>query len=104
MLRYLARDELTALTHKEAFRANDSIGRTLANCKRRIERWRIERRLRDRTWHDQAEPMFKASNIHYDVSERARGLGVGAWGTANADQAWRRPRVPVSWPEVVGLA
>ncbi len=41
---------------------------------------RIEYRLRDRAWPEQSEPMFRGSNIHYDVSDRARGLGVGGIG------------------------
>ena len=41
---------------------------------------RIERRLRAKTWSRQDEPMFKASNIHYELSERTRGVGVGGIG------------------------
>ena len=41
---------------------------------------RIERRLRARNWSKQDEPMFKASNIHYELSERTRGVGVGGIG------------------------
>jgi hypothetical protein len=41
---------------------------------------RIVRRLRDRNWADQPRPMFSASNIHYDLAERARGLGEGGIG------------------------
>ena len=54
---------------------NDSIRRKLTNRKRRIRN-----RLRDRVWQDQLVPMFRASNIHYDVAERDRGLGVGGIG------------------------
>ena len=54
---------------------NDSIRRKLTNRKRRIQR-----RLRDRVWHDQMDPMFAASNIHYDIAERDRGLSVGGIG------------------------
>ena len=46
-----------------------------ANCKRRIGR-----RLRRRNWPDQPEPMFKASNIHYEWSDRVRGLAAGGLG------------------------
>ncbi len=46
-----------------------------------VERKRkISYRLRDRNWADQPRPMFAASNIHYDVSARARGLGEGGIG------------------------
>lgn len=41
---------------------------------------RIEYRLRDRTWEDQVTPMFRASNIHYEVSQRARALDAGGIG------------------------
>ena len=41
---------------------------------------RIRSRLRDRHWRDQAEPMFTASNIHYELSERVRGLDTGGIG------------------------
>jgi hypothetical protein len=49
--------------------------RILINRKRRIER-----RLRDIRWREQAEPMYKASNIHYDLSDRTRGLDIGGIG------------------------
>jgi len=41
---------------------------------------RIENRLRPRNWRAQAEPMFSASNIHYELTERSRGLGAGGIG------------------------
>lgn len=50
--------------------------RRLRNGKRRIAR-----RLGKRQWDEQNEPMFSASNIHYEISERVRGLeggGIGA--------------------------
>ena len=47
----------------------------LVNRKRRIQR-----RLRHRSWTDQAEPMFTAANIHYELAERTRGLGPGGIG------------------------
>src|SRR5213593_56287 len=75
MPRYLACDEFAALTPKEAFRVSHSIRRKLANRKRRIQH-----RLQDRRWNDQRAPMFRASNIHYDLAERSRGLGVGGIG------------------------
>jgi len=49
--------------------------RNLANRKRRIQR-----RLRDRRWPDQPEPMYNASNIHYELSARTRGLDTGGIG------------------------
>ena len=41
---------------------------------------RIVRRLRDRNWRPQARPMFSASNVHYEVADRVRGLGCGGIG------------------------
>jgi hypothetical protein len=49
--------------------------RKLVNRKRRIQY-----RLRDRNWSDQPRPMFAASNIHYELGDRARGLGAGGIG------------------------
>jgi hypothetical protein len=46
-----------------------------ARCKQRIER-----RLRRRNWRAQAEPMFRGRNIHYEGSDRGRGLGAGGIG------------------------
>ena len=41
---------------------------------------RIEYRLRDIDWEIQDAPMFSARNIHYEISERDRGLDVGGIG------------------------
>ena len=41
---------------------------------------RIQYRLRQRQWENQAKPMFKAGNIHYDLADRTRGLNVGGIG------------------------
>ena len=41
---------------------------------------RIERRLRPRTWAAQATPMYRASNIQYEHSDRVRGLASGGIG------------------------
>jgi len=49
--------------------------RKLVNRKRRIQY-----RLRDRNWSDQPRPMFAASNIHYELGDRTRGLGAGGIG------------------------
>jgi Transposase DDE domain group 1 len=53
--------------------------RKLANRKRRIQR-----RLEPRQWPDQTQPVFSASNIHYEVSGRIRGSGVGGIGAVHA--------------------
>jgi hypothetical protein len=63
------------LLRKEAFRVSTSRTQKLNNRKRRIQY-----RLRDRYWTDQARPMFTASNIHYELSDRVRGLGPGGIG------------------------
>ncbi len=55
----------------------------MSKSRSRIERnrkRRIERRLRPKNWSGQDEPMLGASNIHYDLSERTRGVGVGGIG------------------------
>ena len=52
-----------------------------ANHKRvRNRKRRMEHRLRARAWAGQADPMFSASNIHYELSERTRGLDTGGIG------------------------
>ena len=49
--------------------------RKLRNRKRRIQH-----RLRDIDWPAQTEPMFRATNIHYELSARIRGLAAGGIG------------------------
>ena len=46
----------------------------------RKHRRRIQYRLRVRQWGEQARPMLAARNIHYELSGRVRGLGVGGIG------------------------
>ena len=41
---------------------------------------RIERRLRPRTWKAQETPMYRASHIQYEHSDRVRGLASGGIG------------------------
>ena len=41
---------------------------------------RIERRLSPRTWKAQPTPMYRASNIQYEHSDRVRGLASGGIG------------------------
>lgn len=48
--------------------------------KLRNRKRRIKRRLRPRNWRSQESPMLEASNIHYELSERTRGLGAGGIG------------------------
>lgn len=54
---------------------NPQIINAIKNRKRRIER-----RLAPRFWPEQATPMFSASNIHFEVAQRTRGLGCGGIG------------------------
>lgn len=49
--------------------------RRLENRKRRIDR-----RLRNRNWVDQAGPVLGARNIHYELSDRTRGFSSGGIG------------------------
>ena len=46
-----------------------SYPKILRNRKRRIQR-RLDP---ERGWSDQAEPIMKASNIHYEMAEKSRG-------------------------------
>jgi len=46
----------------------------------RNRKHRIERRLKPRNWEDQARPMLKASNIHYEMAGRAAGMNCGGIG------------------------
>jgi len=41
---------------------------------------RIQYRLRERLWAPQDQPMFRARNIHYELSDRLRGLAPGGMG------------------------
>jgi len=41
---------------------------------------RIQYKLRNINWKEQAKPMFSASNIHYDIADRTRGLAYGGIG------------------------
>jgi len=52
-----------------------SRARKLENRKRRIAH-----RLRKREWEPQDRPMFTASNIHYELADKTRGLGPGGIG------------------------
>lgn len=65
----------TSLDARRAFRVSRSRQQKLRNRKRRIQY-----RLRDINWEAQPDPMFTASNIHYELSDRSRGLEVGGIG------------------------
>src|SRR6476620_8611712 len=53
----------------EGFQVNKSIRQKLANSKRRIQR-----RLDKTDLRDCAKPILTASNIHYEIAQRTRGL------------------------------
>ena len=46
-----------------------------ARCKQRMRR-----RLRRRNWRAQLQPMLRGRNLHYESSDRMRGLGAGGIG------------------------
>lgn len=46
----------------------------------RNRKQRIERRLAPKNWEDQPHPMFKASNIHYEMADRVHGVNCGGIG------------------------
>jgi hypothetical protein len=48
------------------------------NLRRRKQR--IDRRIAPRNWRNQPRPMFKASNIRYEVANRTRATGAGGLG------------------------
>jgi hypothetical protein len=59
----------------EGFRVTPIIARKLVNGKRRIER-----RLDKNDLRGFERPMFKARNIHYEMSDRTRGMAYGGIG------------------------
>jgi len=58
---------------------NAKIRRQLANRKRRIQR-----RLDKTDLRGCSQPMMTASNVHYEIAERPRGLSVGGIGAIHA--------------------
>ena len=46
----------------------------------RNRKQRIQRRLAPTNWEDQPRPMFKASNIHYEMAERVQAVNCGGIG------------------------
>lgn len=41
---------------------------------------KISKKLKNRNWTDQPYPMFKASNIHYEIDARHQGISHGGIG------------------------
>jgi hypothetical protein len=60
---------------KGAFRVKKSNNKILAKRKRKITR-----RLKRRQWKNQATPMMKGSNIHYEIDGRHKGVSNGGIG------------------------
>jgi len=50
----------------------------------RKRKQRIARRLRLRQWPNQPQPMFRATNIHYEMSEKCRAMSYGGIGAIHA--------------------
>jgi hypothetical protein len=59
----------------KGFRVNSRIHKKLARRKKRIQE-----RLDKRNLRGAAKPMLTASNIHYEIGERGRGIGYGGIG------------------------
>jgi hypothetical protein len=62
----------------EGFQVKKSIRQKLANSKRRIQR-----RLDKTDLRGCSKPILTASNIHYEIAQRTRGLSVGGIGAIN---------------------
>jgi hypothetical protein len=58
---------------------NETIHRKLANSKRRLDR-----RLDKTNLTGCSQPMFTASNVHYQIGDRARGIAHGGIGAIHA--------------------
>ena len=54
---------------------NNKDSKILAKRKRKINR-----RLKKKQWENQCNPMFKASNIHYEIDDRHKGISTGGIG------------------------
>ena len=63
------------MKRKEAFRVNKTLTKRLRQRKQRIRY-----RLRSKQYEDQRDPMFSATNIHYEMAGRAHGLAYGGIG------------------------
>lgn len=61
--------------HDEGFQVNSILRRWLNNCKRRLQR-----RLDKTDLRNCHRPMLRATNIHYEVSSRIKGINYGGIG------------------------
>lgn len=64
---------------KTTFRVSRKYPKVLRNRKRRIER-----RLAPRNWKEQAEPMLRGSNLHYELSDKTSAHSYGGLGAMHA--------------------
>jgi hypothetical protein len=60
---------------KGAFRVKRNIFQKLTKCKKKIDK-----SVKKRNWENQARPMLSASNIHYDMDGRNKGIANGGIG------------------------
>ena len=44
---------------------------------------KIEKRLKRKQWENQLKPMFTASNIHYEMDGRHKGIASGGIGAVH---------------------
>lgn len=58
---------------------NKKLQRKYSKTLRRKKR-KIQKRLERKQWSDQDQPMFTASNIHYEVAEKAQAINCGGLG------------------------
>ncbi len=63
------------MKRKEAFRVNKTLTKQLRQRKQRIRY-----RLRKKQFKERSDPMLSATNIHYEMADRARGLAYGGIG------------------------
>lgn len=77
IISWFGADDLSQPNPKtKTFRVKKTYPKILRKRKRRIER-RLDPR---RAWSNQAEPMMKAANIHYQMADRNRGINCGGIG------------------------
>ena len=75
-------DEFVVRTHqamKRTSRVKRKYPKILRNRKSRIDR-----RLAPRNWCDQAKPMLRGGNVHYEMAERTSAVGCGGLGVMHS--------------------
>ena len=66
----------TRLFYKEAFQ----VSQHSKHQKSTRRKHRIHKRLATRRWKAQTRPMFRGTNIHYDVADRTHAMAAGGIG------------------------